>query len=411
MSLTFDEKLSNYASLLIHVGVNLQKGQRLLLRAPITAAPLVRKVVAEAYKQGSPFVDVHWDDEELTKLRFEHAPADSFEEQAKWRFDASMEGVERGDALLTIRAQDPDLLKGQNPEHVSTAIRSTQTLFKPFSEHITAHSISWCLVAYPVESWAKKVFADESADTAIELLWDAIFATTRADQANAVELWKQHQIDLAARAKVLNDKHYAALHFKNATTDLTVGLPDGHIWHGGGAVNRAGQDFVPNMPTEEVFTLPDKDQVDGLVRSSKPLSYNGNLIDNFELTFEKGKVVSYKAEVGEDTLKNLLESDEGASRLGEVALVPNSSPVSQSNILFYHTLFDENAASHIALGQAYSFTVKGGEGAAPDEFAKLGANSSLVHVDFMIGSADMDVDGVFADGSREPLMRSGEWTS
>ena len=407
--MTFDEKLSNYASLLIHVGVNLQKGQRLLLRAPITAAPLVRKVVAEAYKQGSPFVDVHWDDEELQKIRFENAPADSFEEQAKWRFDASMEGVDRGDALLTIRAQDPDLLKGQNPEHVSTAVKSTQKLFKPFSRHITAHSISWCLVAYPVASWAQKVFPDETSENATEKLWDAIFATTRADQANAVELWKEHQNDLTARSKFLNDKHYNAVHFKNPHTDLTLGLPDGRIWHGGGAVNGAGKAFVPNMPTEEVFTLPDMNRVDGVVRSSKPLSYNGNLIDNFELTFEGGKVVKYSAEQGEDTLKNLLESDDGAKRLGEVALVPHSSPVSSSNILFYHTLFDENAASHIALGQAYSFTVKDGDGLSIEDFAKLGANSSLVHVDFMIGSADTDVDGVFADGTREPLMRAGEW--
>ncbi len=407
--MTFDEKLSNYASLLVHVGVNLQKGQRLMVRAPITAAPLVRKVVEEAYKKGSPFVDVHWDDEVLQKLRFEHAPTGSFEENAKWRFDASMEGVDRGDALLTIRAQDPDLLKGQNPEDVSTAVRSTQTLFKPFSKHITAHSISWCLVAYPVETWAQKVFPNESADKATELLWDAIFATTRADQEGAVELWKEHQKDLATRSKFLNDKHYNAVHFKNAHTDLTLGLPDGHIWHGGGAVNKAGKAFIPNMPTEEVFTLPDMNRVDGVVRSSKPLSYNGNLIDNFELTFEAGKVVKYTAEQGEDTLKNLLESDDGAKRLGEVALVPHSSPVSSSNILFYHTLFDENAASHIALGQAYSFTVKDGDGLDSAEFAKLGANSSLVHVDFMIGSADTDVDGLFEDGSREPLMRAGEW--
>ena len=407
--MTFDEKLSNYASLLVHVGVNLQKGQRLMLRAPISAAPLVRKVVEEAYKHGSPLVDVHWGDEVLEKLRFEHAPADSFEEHINWRLDASMEGVERGDALLTIRSEDPDLLKGQNPEHVSTVVRSRQKRFKPFSKHITAHSISWCLVAYPVESWAQKVFPAESSEKAVELLWDAIFATTRADQADAVELWKEHQKDLAARSKFLNDKHYNAVHFKNAHTDLTLGLPDGHIWHGGGAVNKAGKDFVPNMPTEEVFTLPDMNRVDGVVRSSKPLSYNGNLIDNFELTFEAGKVVKYTAEQGEDTLKNLLESDDGAKRLGEVALVPHSSPVSRSNILFYHTLFDENAASHIALGQAYSFTVKDGDGKEPAEFAKLGGNSSLVHVDFMIGSADTDVDGIGADGSREPLMRAGEW--
>ena len=409
MSLTFDQKLANFADLVIEVGLNLQQGQRLTVRAAVETAPFTREVVRRAYQAGAPYVDVMWSDDDVTLARFKHAPNDSFEIFPDWQRDALLAAAERGDAILSVRSSDPELLKDQDPEKIATVQRVTQTELRPFSRHIMNSDVNWCLVSVPISSWSTKVFPDVSEGEAQAKLWEAIFKTVRADLDNPIEAWQEHLENLEERRRYLNDKQYSALKYSAPGTDLTVGLVENHLWLGGTQPTNDGVIYVANLPTEEVFTMPHKDRVDGTVRNTLPLSYSGNLIDGFELTFKDGEVIDYKAERGEATLKQLLKTDEGAKRLGEVALVPHSSPISQSGILYYNTLFDENASSHLALGRAYRFNVEGGTKMSDEKATEHGANDSLTHVDFMVGSGEMDIDGVTGDGKAEPVMRGGEW--
>ncbi|CAN5880291.1 aminopeptidase [soil metagenome] len=407
--LSFEDTLERFADLVVRVGLNLQPGQQLMVRAAVETAPFTRKVVETAYRAGAPFVNVLWNDDAVTLARFEHAPRDSFELFPEWTRDALLAAAARGDAILTIYAADPELLKDQNSENVATVQRVTQTEMRPFTEHIMNSDVNWCIVSVPIPSWAAKVFPHTTPEVAERKLWDAIFKTVRADRADSGAAWQTHLANLEARRTYLTDKQYRALHYRAPGTDLTVGLADGHLWLGGTQPTQDGTVYVANLPTEEVFTMPHRERVDGTVRNSLPLSYVGNLIDGFELTFKDGAVVDYKAERGAEVLEHLLETDEGARHLGEVALVPHSSPISQSGILYYNTLFDENASSHLALGRAYRFNVAGGTEMSEAEVTAAGANDSLTHVDFMIGTADMDVDGVTDAGEREPVMRGGEW--
>lgn len=407
MTLSFDQKFQNYADVALKVGVGLQAGQRLIIRAPVESAPLIRVIVAKAYQMGATLVDVMWNDDAITLARFEHAPRDSFAEFPTWRTDALAAHAARGDALLSVYATDPDLLKGQDRDLIATTQRVGNQHMLGVRRYTMADKINWSIISYPVEALATKIFPTE-ADP-VSKLWDAIFSICRADQPAPVAAWKTHMQTLAQARDYLNKKRYTALKYTAPGTDLTIGLPDGHRWHGGGAVTEAGLDFVPNVPTEEVFSLPHKDKVEGVVRSTKPLSYGGVLIDNFSLTFEQGKVVKVTAEQGEDVLRDLVATDEGSCRLGEVALVPHSSPISQSGVLFYNTLYDENATSHVALGLAYRFCMENGTSMDDATFAAAGGNTSIVHVDFMIGSATMDIDGVTHTDTTEPLMRQGEW--
>ena len=409
MSLSFEQKLETFADLVVRVGLNVQTGQQLMIRAAVETAPFTRKVVEKAYRAGAPFVNVIWNDDAVTLARFEHAPTDSFELFPEWTRDAMLAAAARGDAVLSIYAADPELLKDQNPESVATVQRVTQTEMRPFNEHIMNSDVNWCIVSVPIPSWAAKVFPDATPEVAERKLWDAIFKTVRADREDAVAAWQTHLKNLEARRAYLTDKQYRALHYSAPGTDLSVGLAENHLWLGGSQPTNDGVVYVANMPTEEVFTMPHRERVDGTVRNTLPLSYAGNLIDGFELTFKDGAVVAYKAEKGAEVLERLLETDEGAKRLGEVALVPHSSPISLSHILYYNTLFDENASSHLALGRAYRFNVAGGTDMSEAEITAVGANDSLTHVDFMIGSADMDIDGVTDAGEREPVMRGGEW--
>ena len=409
MSLSFEQKLETFADLVVRVGLNVQTGQQLMIRAAVETAPFTRKVVEKAYRAGAPFVNVIWNDDAVTLARFEHAPTDSFELFPEWTRDAMLAAAARGDAVLSIYAADPELLKDQNPESVATVQRVTQTEMRPFNEHIMNSDVNWCIVSVPIPSWAAKVFPDATPEVAERKLWDAIFKTVRADREDAVAAWQTHLRNLEARRAYLTDKQYRALHYSAPGTDLSVGLAENHLWLGGSQPTNDGVVYVANMPTEEVFTMPHRERVDGTVRNTLPLSYAGNLIDGFELTFKDGAVVAYKAEKGAEVLERLLETDEGAKRLGEVALVPHSSPISLSHILYYNTLFDENASSHLALGRAYRFNVAGGTEMSEAEITAVGANDSLTHVDFMIGSADMDIDGVTDAGEREPVMRGGEW--
>jgi aminopeptidase len=270
-------------------------------------------------------------------------------------------------------------------------------------------AINWCVISYPAADWAKKVFPKMSTEKAQEKLWEAIFQTCRVDQRDPVAAWEKHIKELTARSTYLNKKRYTALHYKAPGTDLTVGLPSQHLWIAAQSKAENGISFTANLPTEEVFTMPHKGKVDGVVSASRPLVVSGKTVEDFALTFEKGKVVKVTAKKNGETLQKLIETDEGGSHLGEVALVPNSSPISRRGHLFYNTLFDENAASHIALGAAYRFTMKGGGKLTEAEFQKRGGNHSIIHTDFMIGSKDMDIDGILANGKREPVMRKGEW--
>lgn len=405
----FEERLAKYAEVAVRVGVGLEPGQRLMVQAPVASAPLVRKVAESAYRAGSRLVDVFWNDEAITLARFEHAPKDSFAEFPAWRSEALLAAAERGDALLTVTGSDPDLLRDQDPELVATVMRVAQEHGRPLSQKIMSKATNWSIVAQPVPSWAAKVFPDQAKDDAVGMLWKAVFAACRVDAADPVAAWRAHGEALRARAAYLSAQGYRALRFLAPGTDLTLELPEGHLWHGGGGTSRRGVDFIPNLPTEEVFTLPHREGAEGVVRATKPLAYGGTLIQGLSLTFKEGRVTGLTAEKGEETLRKLLATDEGAARLGEVALVPESSPIARSGLLFYNTLFDENAASHLAVGRAYRFCLGGGAEMDDDAFTAAGGNDSLVHVDFMIGSSEMDVDGVTRDGAKEPLMRAGDW--
>jgi len=405
-----DSRLEQYAGIIVGAGLNLQKGQKLVVNAPVQTAPLVRKIAAKAYEMGCPLVDVFWGDDQVTLARFEHAPRDSFEEYPTWLPEAQYKYIQEGAAFLSLAAADPDLLKDQDPQLVRTAMQTRMKYHRPNSELLSKNKTNWCVVSMPIPSWANKMFPDLPEQEREARLWDAIFNVVRMNEPDPVASWKKHVRGLAARCDYLNDKQYRALHYKAPGTDLRVGLPVGHRWKGGSIESETGTTFIPNLPTEEVFTLPHKDQVDGTLAATMPLSYGGKLIRNFSMTFKDGRVTGVKAEAEQEVIENLLDTDEGARHLGEVALVPYSSPVSQSGLLFYNTLFDENAASHFALGRAYAFTISGGEAMTPEAFQAAGGNISLVHVDFMVGSNQMDVDAITRDGKVESLMRKGEWT-
>jgi aminopeptidase len=324
---------------------------------------------------------------------------------------ALVEHVESGHAVLSVSANDPDLLRNEPPEMVDALQRTSALALRPFRELISRNRTNWAVIAAACIGWASKVFPDRRPEDSIASLWSAISQMCRLDRADPVAAWQTHIGDLEARANHLNQRHYSALRYRGPGTDLTIGLPAAHVWVSGHTISRSGIRFTANLPTEEVFTIAHKDLVDGTVRSSKPLSYGGTLIEDFTLKFAEGRVIEVQAARGEAVLRRLIETDPGARRLGEVALVPHSSPVSQSGRLFYNTLFDENAATHVALGAAYAFTLQGAESMDEDAFAQAGGNRSMVHVDFMIGSADLDIDGVLETGTSEPVMRCGEWST
>ena len=407
--MTHDILLDHYAELIIRSGLNLQKGQQLLVTAPIDAVPLVRRITTHAYKAGSPLVTTLYSDDPSTLARYQFAPDDSFDTAPDWLFDGMAAAFKAGAARLGIVGEDPALLGGQDPQHVARASKARSRAYQPVLELISGFAINWNISACATPAWAKSIFPDLPEAEAVEKLWAAIFACCRADQSDPVVAWETHSRNLAKRTAMLNAKSYAALRYRGPGTDLTLGLADGHVWKGGAAKARNGVICNPNIPTEEVYSMPHKDRVDGTLKASKPLSYNGTMIEGIAVRFEKGRIVEANADKGADAFRALIATDEGAARLGEVALVPHSSPISQSGIIFNNTLFDENAASHIAIGQSYADTTRDGGSLPKEELIRRGANQSLVHVDWMIGSAALDIDGVLADGKAEPLMRKGEW--
>jgi aminopeptidase len=405
----FERRLDTYAELLVKVGVNVQPGQKLIVRTSTAAVQLTRKVVELAYLAGSPYVEVMWADDGVTRARFAHAPEGSFSIIPQYRAEALNELAAEGAASLSIVAADPTMLAGTDPRRYAAYMAAWRPTIKPFTDLSMSDSIAWCVAAAASPAWAQRAYPDLDEHEAVEKLWNAIFAATRVDSPDPVAAWREHAGVLGVAKDNLNSRRYSALRFTGPGTDLTVGLADGHVWDGGSSLNAAGTAFMANMPTEEVFTAPHRAKVDGVVRATKPLSYNGAMIDGFWLRFENGRVVEAHADVGQAALDSILDTDEGSRRLGEVALVPVSSPIEKAGVLFYETLFDENAACHIALGRPYTTTVSGSRDMSPSEQEAVGMNSSLSHVDFMIGSAEVDVDGVLADGTTEPVMRRGEW--
>lgn len=405
----FQLKLQKYAELAVRIGVNVQQGQTLVVNAPILAAEFVRLIVKEAYKAGSNLVKVNWSDETVTRLQYEMAPNETFEIPPKWYAAEIIELVENGAAVLHVLAENPDLLAGIPSGRIQTAQRVRATALEKYYTYLQADKFSWSIVAVSSPAWAAKVFPDVPPAEQVGTLWEAIFNIVRLNEADPVAAWNEHLQTLQSKSVMLNSKNYHKLHYTAPGTDLTIELPEGHIWAQGDSINAQGYSYVANMPTEEVFTAPLKTGVNGKVSSTKPLSYGGNIIDNFTLTFEQGRIVDAQAETGLETLQHLIDMDEGSHYLGEVALVPHRSPISDSNILFYNTLFDENASNHLAIGSAYAFCLEGGKDMTLGQLAEHGLNRSLTHVDFMIGSANMDIDGITRDGKREPIFRQGNW--
>lgn len=413
----FAELLEKYAEVVIKIGLNLQPGQRLLIGssssreggAPLEAADFVRAIARQAYLAGARYVDTVWKDEQIERIRFENAPRDSFDEFPTWKPAVTAEYAGRGDAILSVYAASPDLLADQDPDLVAKAARAGVKHGQQVLRLIDKNAMNWLVVSPPIQGWADKVMAHLPAEERLAAMWKLVFSICRVDQPDPVAAWYDHIANLVKRKDYLNAKQYAALHYTGPGTDLRIGLPLGHVWHGAAMENQAGFDFTANIPTEEVFTAPHAQKIDGVVTSTRPLFFAGGLMEDFSLTFEAGRVVKATAKRGERILEGLLDVDEGSRSLGEVALVPNSSPISQSGRLFYNILYDENASCHVALGNAYRFTIENGAQMSEDEFVERGGNVSALHVDFMIGSGELDIDGILPSGDREPVFRNGEW--
>ncbi|PYD49054.1 aminopeptidase [Novacetimonas pomaceti] len=405
------ELLDRLGEVAVRVGLNIALGQQLLITAPLEAVPLVRRITEHAYRAGASLVSTFYTDDETTLARFRHAPDDAFDTAAKWLHDGMADAYRNGAARLAITGGNPILLARENHERVARASRANSLAGRASMELITNFAINWNIVACATPAWAQQVFPDLPADQALARLWDAIFAASRVTADDPVAEWARHNEILHRRAAWLNERRFAALHFRGPDTDLTVGLADGHAWAGGSEPARNGIVCNPNIPTEEVFTTPHARRVNGTVRATKPLFHQGTLIDDIAVRFEEGRIVEASASAGQEVLTRILDTDEGARRLGEVALVPASSPISSSGILFRNTLFDENAASHIALGQSYTKCMLDTDSLTEAQLSERGANSSFIHIDWMIGSNRIDVDAITHDGSRESLMKQGEWTS
>ncbi|NVM37341.1 MAG: aminopeptidase [Candidatus Lokiarchaeota archaeon] len=417
MSSEFEQKLEKYAEVILKVGLNVQPGQRLLIGGPtldadgvpLESAPLVRLIAKKAYQMGARLVDVVWGDEQLRLIRFQNAPTNLIEEYPKWKIDARYDISKAGDANLHFLSPNPELLSEVKPALISQFQTAFYKQMKHVYDLLTSNAFNWLIVSFPNDDWADKLFPDVPQNSRKDKLWDAIFEICRINHEDPISAWKIHNENLSECCKYLNQKQYTALKLMAPGTDLMIGLPTDHIWQGGSTTAQNGITFTGNIPTEEVYTMPHKDKVEGIVSTTKPVYYGGCTIENCRLRFSKGRIFEATAEKGEEFLLKTLETDEGACGLGEIALVPHSSPISQSGLLFYSMLIDENASNHIALGQAYRDTLKNGEALTDEEFMTAGGNNSLIHLDFMIGSGEMNVDGILEDDTAEPIMRNGEW--
>ena len=402
--------LEKYANLIVKTGVNIQKGQTLVISTPIECASFARMIAEVAYLAGARDVVMNWKDELFSKMRFLQAPEEVFEEFPEWQKQFYLSYVKQGAAFISIAASDPELLKDVNPDRVAKVQKASNLALQEYRERVMSNKNAWCVVSIPTKSWAKKVFPKLSEEEAVKKLWGAIFKTVRVDTKDPTAVWEQHKNKLKVSADFLNSHQFKFLRYKNSLgTDLEIELPKNHIWLGGSEYTPEGVEFIANMPTEEVFTLPKKTGVNGHVVSSMPLNYNGSLIDQFSLTFKAGKIIDFTAVTGYEVLKKLIATDEGSNYLGEVALVPYDSPISNAKILYYNTLFDENASCHLAIGKAYPVCIKDGKNMNKKQLDQLEVNDSLTHVDFMIGTQDLEIIGITAAGKEIPVFKKGNF--
>lgn len=408
--MSLDTKLDKYAKLIVQAGLNVQKGQEVVIEAAIEAAPLVRRVTKEAYEVGAKEVIVRYSDEVVSRLKFEYGDTKLFTVFPQWLADYYNEYAKNGAAFLSILSDDPEAFKGIEATKMATWASSKSKATQPFRDSLDKAINTWCIVGASSLKWANKVFPDMSDDKAVDALWDAIFKTVKVDHENPIEAWQQHRHSFEKRLQYLNSLQLQSLTYTNSLgTNFTIGLPEDYEFAGGGSYTVSDVFFFPNMPTEEVFSTPHRDKADGIVYNALPLNYNGNLIDDFFLEFKAGKIVNFGAKQGEAVLKELIATDEGSAHLGEVALVPYDSPISNMNILFYNTLFDENAVCHLAIGKAYPECVTGGLQMTKEELLEKGVNDSLVHVDFMIGTADLKIVGKTKDNQEVDIFVDGNF--
>lgn len=408
--MNFEEKLTKYAELAVCVGVNLQKGQEVLLQSPCECAFFARKIAEAAFRRGAKDVIVHYNDEALQRIRLDNASLETLKNIPPWSADSVNYYADRNAVMISISASDPDLFEGADPQKMSERTRASRMATKPITEARMLGKVRWNILSVPTAGWAKKVFPGLSEKEATDRLWEAIFNCVRMENGDPAAAWKKHNEELHRRADYLNRMQFDSLHYQNALgTDVTVGLPENHIWSGGGDLDSNGVFFMPNLPTEEVFCLPHRERVDGVIKSTMPLNYGGNLIEELSITYKEGKMVDFSARTGYEALRSIFDTDEGALHLGEVALVPHDSRISKLKLLFYNTLFDENASCHFAIGSAYPSCLKDGEKMSPEERAKAGFNDSLTHVDFMVGSEDLCITGKTKKGKEITLFQNGNW--
>ena len=406
----FNENLKKYARLIAETGVNVQDNHTVVLQISVDQAPLARLITEEAYRLGAAEVIVQWSDETIQREFLAHAATDRIENVPQYKIDQTDDWIAKGASRISVVSSNPDALAGVDAQRVAAFQAANGKALVNLRKATQANKVSWTVVAAAGKGWAAKVFPElATSEEQVDALWNEIFKTTRIYEENPVIAWNIHDKKLQEKAAELNEQQFTALHYTAPGTDLTIGLPKNHLWEGAGSYNARGEEFMANMPTEEVFTAPDSRRVDGYVSSTKPLSYAGTIISGMKFTFKDGKVVDFSAEQGEEALKNLLAIDEGAKHLGEVALVPDPSPISQSGLIFYNTLFDENASNHLAFGSAYAFNLQGGTEMSEEELAEAGLNRSQTHVDFMVGSDKMNIDGIKEDGTIVPVFRNGDW--
>lgn len=402
--------LKKYAMLAVNTGVNIKKDNILVITSPIETAEFARLIAKEAYNFGAKEVIVHYSDQQLTKIKLENSSLETISDYPSWMAEGYNYYARQGACFISIAANDPDGLKGVSVEKIGESQKARTTALKEYYDNSMSNKCRWCVLSVPTLSWAKKVFPNLSDEKALESLWDVIFKTVRVDTKDPIKAWENHNAYLEEKIKFMNNNNFKSVHLKSSNgTDLNIELPEGHIWAGGSEEDVKGIPFNANMPTEEIFTLPKKTGVNGIVYSSKPLSYGGNLIDNFSITFKDGRAIDFTAETGYDILKQMLESDEGAKYLGEVAFVPYNSPISNSKLIFFNTLFDENAACHLAFGRAYESCVKNADKYSEEELEKMGVNNSVIHVDFMIGTSDLEITGINKNGETIKIFSNGNW--